>query len=488
MDSPRRTVFVLLLLLTVSALGQTIQVLPRYGLEDDSPLTEDSLDNTVVAIDDAPGLVWIGTQKHFGRSTDGGDNWTAYGTDDGLPGPASDIGTLRIADNGDVYLGCFYLRQSPFDPLQGAGLARSTNGGQSWEAFTTADGLTNNAVWDTESDGEGTIWAGCWSGGVNISRDDGDTWEAVVPSQLEFGDNVFALARSEDYLFAGTGGGLGVSADGGESWTVRAPPPVTLPGGSYYSSMIVGFVEVQERDEEDYIWVGTVADGSGWYGLWLLREIGGNWQWTPFPAEIYTGIYSNAVYWLEIGEGGHLWVATANNGTGQIGGLTHRTPSGTWETIIGRGLYTNDLYAVSTVDNQTIWVGTGLGLQVSTDGGQSFEIIDFQPRSGFIDEPVAYAFPNPFSPRSDGECVIRFSVSGDPLQHDAVVDLDIYDLEGRHVRNLLRDEVRQGSYEYQLDAWDGADSSGDQVANGLYYYVIQADGERAFVGKIAVVE
>lgn len=447
----------------------------------DGGLAADSLDNTVVAIDDAAEEVWIGTLKNFGYSADDGDTWEAFGIDDGLPAPAANIGTLRLADNGDVYAGCFYVQDSPFDPLTGAGLARSRDDGASWEVFGYGEGLTNAAVWDTESDGE-TIYAACWSGGVNISRDDGASWEAVVPSQLTYGDNIFALALSEEFLFAGTGAGLAISTDEGESWEVSQPPYVTIQGNTYTTSAVVGFVEIQERTDGDWVWVGTVADSAGgWFGLWLVRDLGSGWQWTAIPAETNPGIYSNYIYWLEPGADNHLWMATGT-------GLSHRSPSGAWETITGRGLYTNQLYSVSTVDNQTIWVGTDLGLQVSFDGAQSFEIIDFQPRSGFIDEPIAYAFPNPFSPLTDGGCTIRFSVSGDPLQHDAVVDLDIYDLEGRHVVNLLDGEVRQGGFEYQLDVWDGTDAAGRQVANGLYYYVIQADGERAFVGKIAVVE
>jgi len=445
------------------------------------PPPEDSLDNTVVAVDDTASVVWIGTLKNFGESTDGGETWIAYGYYDGLPGSAADVGTVRIAPEGDVYLGCFYPRESGLDPLVGAGLARTRDGGRTWDTWTTADGLGNDAVWDTESDGEGTIWAGCWSGGVAISHDDGDSWHTVVPSGETFGDNVFAVARTDEYLFAGTGAGLAVSADSGESWSLQVPPGT--------SSRVVGFVEVQEKEDGPWVWVGTVTGEQGqWYGLWLVRWYDTYWGWSQIAAETTPGLSSNAIYWIEPSADGHLWIATAYNGPGQAGGLSHRLPNGTWETITGRGLYSNNIYSVSTLDNQTIWAGTPVGLQVSRDGGASFDIIDFQPRSGFVDEPIAYAFPNPFSPPGHGGCTIRFSVSGHPLTHDAVVDIDIYDLEGRHVKNIVKDEVYQGGFEYQKDVWDGTDASGRRVSNGVYYYVIVANGERSFVGKIAVVE
>jgi hypothetical protein len=470
----------LVILSSLATLTAGREPLPRCAYPEPPP-PSDSLDNVVVAIDDTSTVVWIGTLKNFGRSTDGGETWSAYGYDEGLPGSASDVGTVRIAPEGDVYLGCFYPRGSGLDPLTGAGLARTRDGGNTWEHWTTADGLGNDAVWDTETDGEGTIWAGCWTGGVAISHDDGDTWRTSVPSDQTYGDNVFALARTDEYLFAGTGAGLAVSEDAGEGWSLQIPPGT--------SSRVVGFVEVQETEEGPWVWVGTVASGTGgWYGLWLVRWYDTYWGWTRIAAETTPGLSSNAIYWIETGAEDHLWMATAFNGPGQIGGLSHRLPNGTWETITGRGLYSNDIYSVSTVDNATVWAGTPVGLHVSRDGGESFEIIDFQPRSGFVDEPVAYAFPNPFSPLGHGVCTIRFSVSGHPLTHDAVVDIDIYDLEGRHVKSIVKGEVYQGGFEYQKDFWDGTDAAGRQVANGVYYYVIQANGERTFTGKIAVVE
>jgi photosystem II stability/assembly factor-like uncharacterized protein len=490
-----RQVFLILLVMALAAGGELVVGRPLPLVEEDDGggfLTAESLDNTITAIDDSGELVWIGTLKNFGKSNDGGANWTAYGYDDGLPGSAANVGTARIAENGEVFLGCFFPRYNALDPLVGAGLARTKDGGSHWEQFTTDDGFGSNMVWDTESDGDGKIWAACQLGGVAFSANDGGSWSQLKPGGSDgaaFGNQTFAVEHTEDYLIVGTAAGLAISEDNGGSWINHEPPPVTLGSYNYYSSRIVGFVEAERISSSlTRLWVGTVSEEGRWFGLWRVNLINGVPSWRAYPASEVDGVESDYIYWIQMAPDNNVWIATVPSG-GVGGGLLHTSNSGSaWETITGRGLYTNSLYSVSTTDNQTIWVGTPLGLQVSRDGAANFDIIDFQPRSGFIDEPVAYAFPNPFSPLSHGGCTFRFSVSGDPLQHDTVVDLDIYDLEGRHVRNILDGELRQGSYEYQLDTWDGNDESGRRVANGLYYYVIKSDGVRAFIGKLAVIE
>ncbi|MCD4733148.1 hypothetical protein K8R78_02795, partial [bacterium] len=173
----RRIIFILLVV-ALGAQGELVsgRPLPLPGEGDgEGFLTAESLDNTITAIDDTGELVWIGTLKNFGKSDDGGANWTAYGYDDGLPGSAANVGTARIAENGEVFLGCFFPRYNALDPLVGAGLARTKDGGAHWEQFTTDDGLGHNMVWDTESDGNGNIWAACQLGGVAYSANDGDS-------------------------------------------------------------------------------------------------------------------------------------------------------------------------------------------------------------------------------------------------------------------------------------------------------------------------
>ena len=86
------------------------------------------------------------------------------------------------------------------------------------------------------------------------------------------------------------------------------------------------------------------------------------------------------------------------------------------------------------------------------------------------DSPVPNVFrlsqnyPNPFNPST----TIMFS-----LEEKGRVSLLIYDLMGRRVRTLVSSELEAGEHEL---VWDGRDSSGEEVASGIYLYKLQSSG------------
>ena len=80
------------------------------------------------------------------------------------------------------------------------------------------------------------------------------------------------------------------------------------------------------------------------------------------------------------------------------------------------------------------------------------------------------AYPNPFNPNVE----IQFSLS-----ERESVSLSIYNLEGRHVRELYSSVVLE-SGAHRVN-WDGKDGSGDSVASGLYIARIDANGSAAAV-------
>lgn len=74
--------------------------------------------------------------------------------------------------------------------------------------------------------------------------------------------------------------------------------------------------------------------------------------------------------------------------------------------------------------------------------------------------PVALspALPNPFG------ATMRFSVT---LAAPGPLEVAVFDLNGRRVATLHRGSATAGSHEF---TWDGRDSAGDRVANGIYFY------------------
>ena len=91
----------------------------------------------------------------------------------------------------------------------------------------------------------------------------------------------------------------------------------------------------------------------------------------------------------------------------------------------------------------------------------------------------AYAYPNPFSPAADRLARIRYDLDG---AQD--VRIRIFDFGLNLVRDLTDAQQSAGAREV---AWDGTADDGARVANGVYFYAIEA-GSDTFWGKILVLE
>jgi hypothetical protein len=74
-------------------------------------------------------------------------------------------------------------------------------------------------------------------------------------------------------------------------------------------------------------------------------------------------------------------------------------------------------------------------------------------------------YPNPFNP----ETTIEFK-----LQKSARVNLTIYDINGRRIRNLTSGYMPAGIH---LSKWDGRNNNGYVVSSGVYFYQIEATSD-----------
>ncbi|MCK5146593.1 T9SS type A sorting domain-containing protein [bacterium] len=106
-------------------------------------------------------------------------------------------------------------------------------------------------------------------------------------------------------------------------------------------------------------------------------------------------------------------------------------------------------------------------------GSRYFTILNLDPSSDVEDEepgstiPTSIelepVYPNPFNPHT----TITYSLS-----KDEIVNLSLYDINGRQVKVLVANEYQQPG-RYNLD-WQGVDSRGNQVSSGLYLLVFRA--------------
>ena len=70
------------------------------------------------------------------------------------------------------------------------------------------------------------------------------------------------------------------------------------------------------------------------------------------------------------------------------------------------------------------------------------------------------------------------------LERPAMVRLDLYDVGGRRVAMLVAGDLAAGRHERQ---WSGVDDAGQRVATGIYFLVLEVDGERS-VARVVLPE
>ena len=104
--------------------------------------------------------------------------------------------------------------------------------------------------------------------------------------------------------------------------------------------------------------------------------------------------------------------------------------------------------------------------------------------TGIADEP---------GPSEEAELISRVHVYPNPTRGEATfslslpegrshVDFEIYDISGRLVRRFVDSAVDEGTHEVH---WDGRDTAGTEVASGVYFCRVAADGQAETV-KITI--
>lgn len=103
---------------------------------------------------------------------------------------------------------------------------------------------------------------------------------------------------------------------------------------------------------------------------------------------------------------------------------------------------------------------------LTTQDTYQFEpkVLGFEDGSNTSRDFVLYQnYPNPFNPRTR----IQFQ-----LEKSGHVEMNIYNMRGRHVKQLLDATLESGSHHC---VWDATDASGAAVSSGLYFYELKTD-------------
>lgn len=413
---------------------------------------------------DSTGDWWIGTERGLYRKS--GNTWTHFPTTE-WELPENNIQSLLVGDDGSIWLSMF------------EGLARINGDEISHYSSNNSPLLGDNPKVLGKHDGK--IWIGSDLGLYVI---DGDSW--ISHPLAEIGD--FTFIRATDIAFTADGScwistsGQGLLKYDGTSWTVYTPQQIPL-GNANLSSV--------EIDLLGRVWLSSSTgvaflDGETWTLL--------NAQNSPLPDSRVTGI--------ALAPNGYLWFSTMN-------GLAAYT--GSWWmsfTEITNGLPTNNIYDVWADESGAIWfymlkhglgktdgysfeffsaTNSGLpdnsitGLDWDSDGiyyfGTTHGVGIWDPDDISINEASAASpiqalklWPNPF--RSSTNIVGQIDKSGK-------AELKVYNMRGQLVRRQDLGHKNSGRFEL---AFDGQDSSGQQLSSGVYIFKLSAGGQSS-LGK-----
>lgn len=425
-------------------------------------------------------VIYIATADGLGVSRDGGAHWQSF-REPSLP--ANNVLAVA-AGGGDIWASCIDIKYVGNEQvLIGRGLAHYDAETRRWEVIGNNRGLPvegeGNVAWDVWLDDAGTVWVATWMAGLARSTDGGQTWTLLAPKDrrgvpshhfyaiYKKGNLIWAAAEMDDSSLENIIAGVFKSENNGATWTFYGK-----------DEGVDGFcvaVNVQEGGARDAVWVGT-APPVPWEpeGKGLYRSPDGGATWQHFTRN--DGLGGNTVYGAA-SAAGWFWAGTDD-------GVSRTDDDGnSWRTATTNdGLPDDFIYCLGAVSAAEVWAGTAAGLALSEDSGKTWRRVYLSPKPKPLDLDDAFAFPSPFSAARDGFVTFRYA-----LDWGATVKLDVYDFAGRRVKRVVDNEYRAPGERID-ERWDGRRENGALAANGVYFFVIQINGTPKARGKFVIVQ
>ncbi len=466
-----------------------------------------------------PNTVYLG-DVYFWRSTDGGANWHdisgimhvdhhALYQDADNPNYIvnGNDGGIFISNNTgaswiksyDLPITQFYAitidKQLPFR-LYGGTQDNSTpgtitGGVDDWIVFYYGDGFYTNIDF-TDSD---VIYAEYQYGNLSKSTNLGNSWDYIYgpwyhDERTNWNTPVIMSPHDAQVLFYGAEK-IHKTSNGGSSWNIISPD-LTEGGGN--GNLVYGTVTTisQSPINPDIIWAGT-DEGR----VWVTSDGGGAWElvsndlidrWcTRVTADVFDEMTA--------------YVTFSGYKNDEL--LPHifktATLGLTWEDITGNltDVPVNDILPDPQMQGR-LYIGTDFGMFYTDDGGEIWQsmgsempicpVFDIElhhearklvagthGRSMYSfdislsginedsDKPVSsyilgQNYPNPFN----AETIIPIE-----LQSNAQVELNVYDVNGRLVRNLIDGALKAGLHNVTFDA--------SEISSGTYFVKLNTD-------------
>jgi len=315
---------------------------------------------------------------------------------------------------------------------------KTTNAGLNWQSRNsgTIKNLTSVSFHDSQTGiitGYGKTLLKTTNSGESWFSIANIIWEVdFLSSKMIDGNNYFATG-SDTYIIRTT--------NGGANW-------VTYTHGEVNPLFTIEFIN------------NTTGFASGCCGMFMsTTNAGVNWTYNFYLSlgfTFYSLQFINPSTGYIVGSNGMIYRSTSN-------GLY-------WDSTIT----TTDemLHSVEMINETTGWAVGGYGtiLKTTNGGGPGFPI-GINQISQTIPENFSLGqnYPNPFNPTTK----INFQI---PLSEGVTgfagrgVSINIYDVNGRLIRNVFEGALQPGSYEIDFD--------GSDLPSGVYYYTLSSNGYR----------
>ncbi len=394
------------------------------------------------------------------------------------------------ADNfGNIWMttakDTFIVDDKVFLPM-GTGVHMSPDSGRTWQHFpqpgvTPIQGLTYDIACAPAASRPDSVsvWMACFGQSLQVSDDSGVSWRTVVCG----GDSINPLAFMNQRIFsvhftekgklwAGTAEGINLCAEHNVPDSERKWKQFTYKNGltGNFVTAVKSYYDTEEDKEHVFAASWFAGDQAEVNGVSFTVNDGLSWNKCLIGEKVYNfGFKGKDVYacgdtglWKS-SDGGYYWEKYVINA---------------WSGI-KRGYVSIEKVYSFLYQNNVMFAGTGQGMVVSGDDGNSWYVIEaYEPSSDSKND--TYAYPNPFSPVKFGEVKLQFR-SKDGGQ----VTCEIYNYAMERVRTVVS-SAYYGPGEHYL-VWDGKDSYGKTAANGVYFYIISS-GEKKIWNKIIIFE